>query len=162
MEITSETMTKEMSNTCIIQWSDRELTTANRPAGFLNLPGELRNWVYGLVLLDKHPLYPWFKPSSRHHWRQTLATGLLRASKTVHREASSLFYGQNRFDFAYVSPERIIAFLEKLAATTQAIFDTSSSTSRGSLLCILMILRSTWTALRSSRPSRRVASMCKR
>lgn len=66
--------------------------------------------------MDKHPLYPWFTPSSRYHWRQNLATGLLHASKAVHREASSLFYGQNRFDFAYVSPERIISFLEKIGS----------------------------------------------
>src|SRR6267378_462517 len=57
---------------------------------FLSLPGELRNRIYKLT------------------------PGLLRTSKTVHREASSLLYSQNRFDFTEVSLKMAASFLEKI------------------------------------------------
>lgn len=79
-------------------------------ANFLKLPSELRNRVYGLCLLLQNPIDPWINYSQR----QELTLGLLRANKTVHREASSLFYAQNRFDFTMATPEDIASFLEKI------------------------------------------------
>ncbi|KAH6670164.1 hypothetical protein B0J14DRAFT_598013 [Halenospora varia] len=76
-------------------------------AKFLKLPSELRNRVYGLCLLLQNPIDPWINYSQR----QELTLGLLRANKTVHREASSLFYAQNRFDFTMADPEQIASFL---------------------------------------------------
>lgn len=42
--------------------------------------------------------------------------GLLRASKTVHGEASSVFYGQNRFDLTGDDPEKLASFLQQIGS----------------------------------------------
>jgi hypothetical protein len=76
-------------------------------ANFLKLPSELRNSVYELCLLHQEPISPW----TDYNQRQELTPGLLRANKTVHREASSLFYAQNRFDFTMATPEDVASFL---------------------------------------------------
>jgi hypothetical protein len=61
-------------------------------------------------LLCRDPIGPWEDRSLE--WRVT--TGLFRTSKAVHSEASPLFYGQNRFDFTGVLPERIVSFLQEI------------------------------------------------
>jgi hypothetical protein len=76
-------------------------------ANFLKLPSELRNRVYELCLLHQEPINPWVD----YVQRQELTPGLLRANKTIHREASSLFYAQNRFDFTTTTPEDVASFL---------------------------------------------------
>ncbi|KAL2066970.1 hypothetical protein VTL71DRAFT_1394 [Oculimacula yallundae] len=79
-------------------------------ANFLTLPRELRDKIYELCLLSEEPINPWidFNP------RQELTPGLLRTNKTVHTEASSLLYGQNRFDFATGTAEDVASFLETI------------------------------------------------
>ncbi|KAH7086112.1 hypothetical protein BKA63DRAFT_560723 [Paraphoma chrysanthemicola] len=62
---------------------------------FFSLPSEVRNAIYGLLLLSDEP----FGPCLVYHSPQNLALGLLRANKTAHHEASSLFYARNRFKF---------------------------------------------------------------
>jgi hypothetical protein len=79
-------------------------------ANFLTLPRELRDKVYELCLLDQEPINPWINFDSR----QELTPGLLRANKTVHSEASSLFYAQNRFDFTMATAEDVDVFLETI------------------------------------------------
>jgi hypothetical protein len=74
---------------------------------FLKLPSELRNRVYELCLLYQEPLDPW----TNYNQRLELTPGLLRANKTVHREASSLLYAQNRFDFTMATPKDVASFL---------------------------------------------------
>lgn len=66
-------------------------------ANFLELPSELRNRVYELCLLHEETINPWMD----YNQPQELTPGLLHANKTVHREASSLLYAQNRFNFAW-------------------------------------------------------------
>ncbi|CAF9924692.1 hypothetical protein IMSHALPRED_006266 [Imshaugia aleurites] len=77
------------------------------PANFLKLPSELRNSVYELCLLHQEPI----DPCTGYNQRQELTPGLFRTNKIVHREASSLFYAQNRFDFTAASPEDVASFL---------------------------------------------------
>jgi hypothetical protein len=48
--------------------------------------------------------------------RQKFTPGLLRANKTIHREASSPFYAQNRFDFTMGTPEDVASFLRQIMA----------------------------------------------
>ena len=79
-------------------------------ANFLDLPGELRNRIYELCLLHKEPLALWTGFNQRHE----LSPGLLRANKTLHHEAISLFYAQNRFDFTIATPKRIALFLQTI------------------------------------------------
>ncbi|KAH7001023.1 hypothetical protein EDB80DRAFT_721339 [Ilyonectria destructans] len=86
-------------------------TTTDAPASFLCLPSELRNTIYELILLRSEPIDPW-----AWYDLQELTTGLLRASKAVHGEASSLFYSQNRFDFTGVDPEKLAWFLEQIGS----------------------------------------------
>ena len=74
---------------------------------FLKLPGELRNRVYEQCFLHQEPLDPWTDCNQR----QELAPGPLLANKTVHREASSLFYPQNRLDFTIATSKDVTSFL---------------------------------------------------
>jgi hypothetical protein len=77
---------------------------------FLSLPSEIRNEIYGLLLLHQSSIRPW---GDRCLPQQTRTPGLFRANKTVHREATPLFYGQNRFDFT-LGHVGIASFLEKI------------------------------------------------
>ena len=72
----------------------------------LSLPRELRNQIYELVLLHPQPI----EPFSHYGWQQHSLLGLLSVNKMVHREASSIFYGQNRFDLFYVTCETLASF----------------------------------------------------
>jgi hypothetical protein len=45
---------------------------------------------------------------------QALTPGLLLANKTVHSEASSLLYAQNRFDFSIGTSKHVSSFLEQI------------------------------------------------
>jgi hypothetical protein len=72
-------------------------------ANFLKLPSELRNRIYELWLFHEKPLDPWIDYNQRHE----LAPCVLCANKTVHHEASPLFYGQNRFNFTWVSAKAV-------------------------------------------------------
>jgi hypothetical protein len=75
---------------------------------FLSLPRELRDQIYELVLLHQEPISPWFDRSNQ------LTPALFRANKTIHYEATSLFYSQNRFDFASRAIKHIAGFLEQI------------------------------------------------
>lgn len=62
--------------------------------------------------MHQEPIDPW----NGYNRVQELTVGLLRASNTVHRETSSLFYAQNRFDFTIRTPEDIASFLEQIGS----------------------------------------------
>jgi hypothetical protein len=79
-------------------------------SNFFSLPRELRDQIYEPVLLHQEPIDPWVN----YNRRQKLTPGLLRANKTVHREASSLFYAQNRFDFTMGTPKDVASFLGQI------------------------------------------------
>jgi hypothetical protein len=68
--------------------------------------------IYELILLHQEPINPWVD----YNRQQKLTPGLLRANKTVHGEASSLFYGQNCFDFTMTAPEEVVSFLEQIGS----------------------------------------------
>lgn len=87
-----------------------QATTTNISTNFLSLPSELRNKIYQLVLVQQEPIVPHFDYYQRH----TLTPELLRTNKTVHREASSLLYAQNRFDFTMFTSEHVASFLEQI------------------------------------------------
>lgn len=70
---------------------------ATPSASFFSLPSEIRIKIYEQVLKRKGSL-------SLDKWDITYLTeplniSLLRTNKLIHREASTLFYGQNCFDF---------------------------------------------------------------
>ncbi|KAI1866329.1 uncharacterized protein JN550_007717 [Neoarthrinium moseri] len=77
-------------------------------SSFLSLPRELRDQIYELCLLHQDLLDPW------HNQSQEITTGVLCASTVVHREASTLFYGQNTFDFTAVTLEGVATFLQTI------------------------------------------------
>lgn len=89
---------------------NQQLTNANTTASFLSIPGEVRNNIYKLILLDQDPI----DPRLRYDEQQKLTPGLLRVNKVVHDEASSLFYGHNRFDFTCLGPHQVASFLEEI------------------------------------------------
>jgi len=61
------------------------------PAGFLNLPGELRNKIYRLILVDEKP-FDFHSPSNFQH-----SSALLRTCHQVHKEGSEILYSENKF-----------------------------------------------------------------
>jgi hypothetical protein len=56
------------------------------------------------------PTRPWLRQSQL----RTLTSGLLRANKIVHLEASSMLHAKNRFDFTMCTSEDITSFLEQI------------------------------------------------
>jgi hypothetical protein len=92
-------------------------------ANFLKLPRELRDRVYELCLLHQEPIDRWieYDPWIDFDQRQELTPGLLRANKTVHREASSLLYAQNRFDFTMATPKDVASFLRTIGGNADYI-----------------------------------------
>jgi hypothetical protein len=77
-------------------------------ANFLSILSKLRYNIYKQLLVLQEPVacptQPWL--------RQSLTPGLLRTNKTVHLEASSMLYAQNRFDFTMCTSEDVTSFLE--------------------------------------------------
>ncbi|KAI5369579.1 hypothetical protein Slin15195_G004540 [Septoria linicola] len=84
-------------------------SNAERPkskTSFLDLPGELRNRIYRLVLRRPHSikivsrrLPPKQFDSSDHHNLKRGGPPLLRASTDIRREASEIYYLENTFTF---------------------------------------------------------------
>jgi hypothetical protein len=88
-------------------------TTTDMSANFLSLPSELRNKIYEQLLVLQEPI-----ACSTHPWRwyspRALHPELLLANKTIHREASSLLYAQNRFNFTICTSEHVASFLDQI------------------------------------------------
>ena len=87
--------------------------TKSDMSNFFSLPCELRNQIYELVLLHQEVINPWDCYDLRQ-LRQELTLELFNVSKIIHREASWLFYAQNRFDFSMGSPEDVASFLGQI------------------------------------------------
>lgn len=85
-------------------------------ANFLSLPSELRNNVYEQVLVLREPIAcPTQQGLERLQLQLgSLTLGLLRTNKAVRREASSILYAQNRFDFTVCTSEDVTSFLEQI------------------------------------------------
>jgi 2EXR family protein len=71
----------------------------------LDLPAEIRLQIYEELLVLSEPIIfrmSWFPPSPPlfHKSAYGLCPALLRASKSVYREAIPLLYSRNRFDFS--------------------------------------------------------------
>lgn len=66
-----------------------------------NLPGEVKNTIYKLLLVSDAPIEPFVRyPTSRtkREWRKHSLSGqVLRLSKTVYREALPILLGDNTF-----------------------------------------------------------------
>ncbi|KAG4276881.1 hypothetical protein FPRO04_14234 [Fusarium proliferatum] len=90
------------------QLSNFNPTATGGSVSFLSLPGELRNTIYEIILLQSEPIDPWLR------YGLQVPTGLFCVSKTVHREASLLFYSQNRLDFGGRDPEKLASFLKQI------------------------------------------------
>ncbi|KAI1120687.1 hypothetical protein F5Y10DRAFT_120334 [Nemania abortiva] len=89
--------------------------TTKTPTSFADLPGELRNRVYGLILVRREPIVPW-----EDHVHKGLTSALLRANKTVYNEARSLLYGSNHFDFNNGFYSHLESFLEQIGTSNAA------------------------------------------
>ncbi|KAL2211079.1 hypothetical protein CC79DRAFT_1331447 [Sarocladium strictum] len=94
----------------IVQTSNFDLTTTASKASFLQLPSELRNTIYELLLLHLEPIDPVYPDPLG------LTTGLFRVCKAIHHEATSLLYSRNRFDFTVADPEKLTLFFEKIGS----------------------------------------------
>ncbi|OAA35199.1 hypothetical protein ISF_09989 [Cordyceps fumosorosea ARSEF 2679] len=85
-------------------------TTADILAGFLDLPGELRNYIYEFILLQKEPLNPfvYYTPQAN------LTTGLFRANRTIYRETTLFLYSRNVFDVTNAGPGQVSSFIGRI------------------------------------------------
>jgi hypothetical protein len=85
-------------------------TTEHMSTSFLGLPSELRNRIYELCLAREEPFSPW----ANDRPCQIQAPSLLRANKTIHREASPFFYAQNCFDLTNITHDDVYWFFETI------------------------------------------------
>ncbi|KAM0796797.1 hypothetical protein BDR22DRAFT_811593 [Usnea florida] len=75
-------------------------------SNFFSLAREIRDQIYELVLLQQDPI-----DYRNTWWIRPQATELLR---TIHREASSMFYSQNHFDLTAGTPEQLALFFTQI------------------------------------------------
>jgi hypothetical protein len=86
-------------------------------ATFLGLPSEIRNEIYALLLVH-HEAFD----ATRVYCQPTeLETSLLLVSKIISREASSLFYARNTFDFSSANAEYVARFLKHIGGNAAYI-----------------------------------------
>ncbi|KAK8023558.1 hypothetical protein PG993_011624 [Apiospora rasikravindrae] len=74
---------------------------------FFDLPRELRDQIYRFCVVDSKSVHTWT-------CSYQVAAGLLCVSKTVYREASSVFYSQNIFDFGSRHLDQVARFLDHI------------------------------------------------
>ena len=84
--------------------------------GFLDMPGELRNKIYELLLLDEQPIGPFSF--------QTPAIGLFCTSKEISRESMPFFYSQNCFDFTIRASEDITSYLDVIGSRNAGMIES--------------------------------------
>ncbi|RYP52804.1 hypothetical protein DL768_002053 [Monosporascus sp. mg162] len=82
-------------------------------ANFLSLPRELRDIMYEQLLVLDEPIVSPTRPN-RPRLQTTLHTDILLANKMIHSEASSVLYGQNRFDLTKCTSEQISLFVTRM------------------------------------------------
>ena len=82
-------------------------------SNFFSLAREIRDQIYELVLLQQDPID---YRRDRDIWciRPQLTPELLRVNKTIHREASSIFYSGNHFDLTADTPEQVALFFAQI------------------------------------------------
>ncbi|KAJ1326877.1 hypothetical protein MN608_08325 [Microdochium nivale] len=80
----------------------------------LDLPGEIRNDIYQLVLSRDEPLN--VAGYSSVFMGPQMSTALLRTNKQVHNEASAILYGQNTFD----ARGKLVSFLDQIGRANAA------------------------------------------
>lgn len=73
--------------------SSPEQSTNKTRITFLDLPGELRNEIYKLLLVSQTAFISVHRP----HSQETIAGNILRVNKQIYNEASSVLYGGNTF-----------------------------------------------------------------
>ncbi|KAF2670982.1 hypothetical protein BT63DRAFT_205433 [Microthyrium microscopicum] len=74
----------------VMKWVNKYGT---EPRGFLQLPAELRNVIYRMVLVTKEPI-DFGSPTNAQR-----SAALLRTNREIHGEACSILYSENRFVF---------------------------------------------------------------
>lgn len=75
------------------QRTTEEEAINSRPFPFLNLPGELRNKIYRLVLVKSKAF------TVKLQFGGSRTTSLMRTNKQIYQETSSIFYEENTFCF---------------------------------------------------------------
>jgi hypothetical protein len=78
-------------------------------AGFLSIPGELRNIIYKQLLVLEYPIDPLFGST-----KLLSHTELLYTNKQIYHESVSVLYGQNSFDLAGYDFELLARFLNQI------------------------------------------------
>lgn len=84
-------------------------TTTEMSANFLSLPRELRDQIYAYVLVDQD-----YIDIGIGYYPRPFSPPLLRTNKTIHREATSLLYTHNRFNFTGCDPALVPSFFDKI------------------------------------------------
>ncbi|KAI1266468.1 hypothetical protein F5Y18DRAFT_444937 [Xylariaceae sp. FL1019] len=96
---------------------DKQSTNTKSRASFLDLPAELRNEIYSLMVLFEDPIDPSMNWASMS-W--IITPGLLRANKIISHEASSMFYGSNCFYLKDATPKKPSSFLAEIGVRNAA------------------------------------------
>ena len=84
--------------------ASEELAPENKAVTFLDLPGELRNQVYGYVLPDRGYFYP---GGSLRKDEKKSSTNFMATCRQIHNEGASLLYGPKEFSVSISRDGRI-------------------------------------------------------
>ncbi|KAH7123873.1 hypothetical protein B0J11DRAFT_568798 [Dendryphion nanum] len=84
------------------------------PITFLSLPSEVRNDIYGRLLLRQQYIACPTQSVFRRFQPRELTPGLLRVNKMIHGEASSLLYAQNHFNLTMCTSEDVTSFFKQI------------------------------------------------
>jgi hypothetical protein len=64
------------------------------------LPPEIRNQIFTLAVVDEYPLLATIRSHGFQSYAYSLPPSLAKVCQQARKEAISLFYGANTFDFA--------------------------------------------------------------
>ncbi len=70
-------------------------TSQNRPFRFLDLPSEVRNMVYGYLVVSPSSIHPYFRDQTAGAHSNPINTALLAASRQINHESTAIFSLKN-------------------------------------------------------------------
>ncbi|KAK4542384.1 hypothetical protein LTR36_006841 [Oleoguttula mirabilis] len=118
--------------------SERTTETATGSFRFLELPAEIRNMIYSLLLEAQKPIEmqriisgvsrsfitrPPTYNTSVEHYRTHLHVGILQTNQQIHAEATPILYSLNTLNFglSYSEARNLHAFLQHIGSSRQHV-----------------------------------------